>query len=356
MLSYVTLLLYCFNSNFSFPGAYTLFAAVVFLHKCGLLVSFAYYPLLFMTAIMALSITSSIISREVSLDMTSAIFSVIWVPLSVILKTPGNPTDHLTDTVRYRACDSSTGQPTYLRQCVFHFMFYRCLEDPPNFGCITWVAVFNLVLQLVELLTACPGEREQGRVAQIFQPSFQAIFIECLVILGLAIFSFGAASPLTLLASTCFCVLTSASTKNLLVKDLGEIATDILDGLEKEYIEAIMLFVDVFVHLIFLIIGLISYDILLVFLSCASMYYPLRDVRASLWKRIQSERAALIPFPRAGISKLLRHDDVCPVCLCTMKAARMTPCGHMFHSRCLRMCLKEKPVCPLCMQNIDVPT
>ncbi|VEL20496.1 unnamed protein product [Protopolystoma xenopodis] len=35
-------------------------------------------------------------------------------------------------------------------------------------------------------------------------------------------------------------------------------------------------------------------------------------------------------------------------------SVRKTPCGHFFHTGCLRRWLAVKAACPLCMQPIDV--
>ncbi|ODM97069.1 hypothetical protein Ocin01_09611 [Orchesella cincta] len=46
------------------------------------------------------------------------------------------------------------------------------------------------------------------------------------------------------------------------------------------------------------------------------------------------------------------EDDVCPICLGQMKSARVTPCQHMFHTNCLRLCVKNlNNCCPICKRE-----
>ena len=46
--------------------------------------------------------------------------------------------------------------------------------------------------------------------------------------------------------------------------------------------------------------------------------------------------------------ELQKAGTTCPVCLETMHVARITPCGHVFHSHCLRQCLVRSTACPYC--------
>jgi len=52
------------------------------------------------------------------------------------------------------------------------------------------------------------------------------------------------------------------------------------------------------------------------------------------------------------------HETNCAVCLSEFDwgdALRRLPCGHHFHKLCIDKWLKRNKVCPLCLQDIDVP-
>ena len=57
-------------------------------------------------------------------------------------------------------------------------------------------------------------------------------------------------------------------------------------------------------------------------------------------------------MPDASAEQLAQHDDVCAICYNEMKNARITPCGHIFHSMCLRKWLYVKESCPMCHRDI----
>ena len=53
-------------------------------------------------------------------------------------------------------------------------------------------------------------------------------------------------------------------------------------------------------------------------------------------------------FPAASTLELLKHCDVCPICLLPMAAARRTGCHHYFHKACLKRSLQVRVECPMC--------
>ncbi|XP_013139174.1 PREDICTED: uncharacterized protein LOC106103828 isoform X1 [Papilio polytes] len=59
---------------------------------------------------------------------------------------------------------------------------------------------------------------------------------------------------------------------------------------------------------------------------------------------------SLAKFRRATPEELLTLEDVCAVCLASMKSARVTPCAHYFHADCLRRCLATSDRCPICVR------
>lgn len=66
--------------------------------------------------------------------------------------------------------------------------------------------------------------------------------------------------------------------------------------------------------------------------------------------KLQEARGSLARFRRATPDELATLEDVCAVCLGTMKSARVTPCAHFFHADCLRKCLATSDRCPICVR------
>lgn len=85
-----------------------------------------------------------------------------------------------------------------------------------------------------------------------------------------------------------------------------------------------------------------------------NVYLCYKDLMTSAWASLQRECAALAKFRYATNQEVKDIDDVCAVCLQPMRFARITPCHHMFHGDCLRLCLKESTTCPMCKQEICV--
>ena len=45
-------------------------------------------------------------------------------------------------------------------------------------------------------------------------------------------------------------------------------------------------------------------------------------------------------------------EDNCAICLDAIEKPTLTACGHLFCYNCLKMCLDNKKLCPLCKTNI----
>lgn len=93
---------------------------------------------------------------------------------------------------------------------------------------------------------------------------------------------------------------------------------------------------------------------LLIFASgYINVYLCLKDM-GEFRNVLLREKLVLDKYRYATKEELSEKDDVCAVCLQSMKRARVTPCQHMFHGECLRICLKQQviSVCPLCKQDL----
>lgn len=88
------------------------------------------------------------------------------------------------------------------------------------------------------------------------------------------------------------------------------------------------------------------------FAGYTNVYLCWKGPLESAWKDLRSEFSRLSKYRKATEKEVCDRDDVCAVCLQPMKFARLTPCNHMFHGDCLRLCLREKNNCPMCKQEL----
>ncbi len=81
------------------------------------------------------------------------------------------------------------------------------------------------------------------------------------------------------------------------------------------------------------------------------VWLRLKDLHGEEMATLQQHWSMLARYRFATQEELDEHDDVCAVCLCPMRFARITPCQHVFHGDCLRRCLQASDLCPLCKRQ-----
>lgn len=57
-------------------------------------------------------------------------------------------------------------------------------------------------------------------------------------------------------------------------------------------------------------------------------------------------------FPIASSEELAQNTDDCAICWDHMNSARKLPCGHFFHTTCLRSWLEQDTSCPTCRHSL----
>lgn len=98
-----------------------------------------------------------------------------------------------------------------------------------------------------------------------------------------------------------------------------------------------------------LVHGMIKSALILLYLN---VHLKMKEFYTGQYKKLQEELAIVNRYREANAEELSSWDDVCAVCLLPMKRARVTPCHHIFHSDCLRNCLKTSDNCPLCKRHL----
>nr|XP_023022023.1 uncharacterized protein LOC111510351 [Leptinotarsa decemlineata] len=82
-----------------------------------------------------------------------------------------------------------------------------------------------------------------------------------------------------------------------------------------------------------------------------TVYLRLKDMILNSLRQLRDEKRVLEQFRYATDQEIENCDDVCAVCLSSMETARVTPCQHLFHASCLRQCLHNSSICPICKRE-----
>ena len=100
-----------------------------------------------------------------------------------------------------------------------------------------------------------------------------------------------------------------------------------------------------------------SFGVCRVFILIVHVFFVLYPAtcRGFVWLRTQLFLAgtmASIPAPTS--QQLEAYADWCAICYENMseKDAKRTTCGHMFHTKCLMLWIRRRPICPMC--NADI--
>uniref|UniRef100_U5EYD9 RING-type E3 ubiquitin transferase n=1 Tax=Corethrella appendiculata TaxID=1370023 RepID=U5EYD9_9DIPT len=86
------------------------------------------------------------------------------------------------------------------------------------------------------------------------------------------------------------------------------------------------------------------------------MYYTMRNFKKALNDVILSRRAIRnmnTLYPNATPEELAQSDNICIICREDMiNHSKKLPCGHIFHTACLRSWFQRQQTCPTCRLNI----
>lgn len=126
-----------------------------------------------------------------------------------------------------------------------------------------------------------------------------------------------------------------------------------LEGLEILYAPVFLNVTSLFLSLIFsTCLYMNNYIRLGTFIFYHSIILNYKYAKTKYWQELYNELEILSSFRHATLEEIIDWNDICAICLQTMKMARITNCCHLFHAECLRNCLKASNQCPLCKNNL----
>lgn len=74
-------------------------------------------------------------------------------------------------------------------------------------------------------------------------------------------------------------------------------------------------------------------------------------LKATYSKKVSEAKYLLSIMKKMGEDKNIQEEN-CSICFDTLEEPTLTPCGHLFCSDCLKMCLEAKPSCPMCKADL----
>ncbi|XP_055678712.1 E3 ubiquitin-protein ligase HRD1 [Lutzomyia longipalpis] len=120
------------------------------------------------------------------------------------------------------------------------------------------------------------------------------------------------------------------------------------------YTELIIGLIRVVFYVLFVVIMVRTYTLPL--FAFRPMYYTIRNFKKALNDVILSRRAIRnmnTLYPDATPEELQMSDNICIICREDMVShSKKLPCGHIFHTACLRSWFQRQQTCPTCRLNI----
>jgi len=128
--------------------------------------------------------------------------------------------------------------------------------------------------------------------------------------------------------------------------------SDIFEQLEHLYIPLFIRLLCILSSLLLCAIEISQFPLMVTLACYTNLYVPFTRLSSEILTPLELELKSLQVFRQATQEELTKSGFTCPICLDTMHVARITPCGHVFHSYCLRQCLTRSNTCPCCRTQI----
>jgi len=128
--------------------------------------------------------------------------------------------------------------------------------------------------------------------------------------------------------------------------------SDIFEQLEHLYIPLFIRLLCIISSLVMCLMEVSKFPLLVTMACYTNIYVPFTRLSSEILSPLEQEIKGLHAFRQATQEELAKAGKTCPVCLDEMHVARITNCGHVFHSHCLRQCLLRSPTCPCCRAKI----
>lgn len=324
---------------------------------------------------------------QLSLSLVSMAFRLLWTVISKAFSIPTIFTMHPclfeTDEVDFQvekrdgvlgSHSLSPRRPGWIRMCAFILSMLWCGEDLGSHFLLTYaschIGVHAIVFSLSAALccavssgNANPSnvtQSERFRVSgsswhanedEMYSRSFYlGQFVGGVFCLACGVQRMTCLEVLLLLT---FSICSDGCVQHYLTLQAQKCQVDLLDGFEVEVVQGVLIFLDLLACVSVCTKAVYREQYLALVLTYCNGFIALMKLLICVWQQVQTGLDDLADFRRATTRELDEHDDVCAVCLSSMSAGRFTPCGHLFHGKCLKQVLAVRPQCPMCKRQID---
>lgn len=301
-----------------------------------------------------------------AVKVTQVIFQILWIPIAFVLQVRSSNLYQMVsergggiDVIRHQSRDHET-IPDWLKQAMM-----VALIDGTSSGSMRWLVVFGACKLFSKTIKDFlggrkpSGERDSGETPAWMAESVSVQRLRTAVsVLSMAVVCAYFQSPIQISLSLTYCMVTDTTAFPLVLEAMKQLGhdVDILDGVEEYIAHALYLACEVVISLIYMIAGSLSMNPVVLPCIYFNLIIPALKMYQDVWLKVREENENLRDFPVASREELRDHGDVCPICLTKLTSGRQTPCGHFFHSRCLRLSQREMSKCPMCKRPLKRST
>lgn len=267
------------------------------------------------------------------------------------------------------------GLPYFYRNCitfqvmtnqiVFFLLAEKLVCPEENFISLYILLFFTVLLYVKRGLQERPWARQMFsetnttdllRLTSTFVAVRMGKSVVMAVVLLTFTFQFDDAEPPILYVVVCaaYFLLTEPQVRaeELLTSCMAYFQSDIFEHLEFLYIPLFMRLTCLLINLSLCLFSLPSLPLLVMIAGYTNLYIPLTRLSAEILTPLEQEIKGMQSFRQPTKTELSKVGTTCPVCLDTMLVSRITPCGHIFHSHCLRQCRARNNTCPCCRAEL----
>ena len=312
------------------------------------------YILLVLNALLIFMVGASFISQALSVKLASILFQLIWMPMAAIFSVKTEVTEIYIPHGVVRD-GGAIKVPLSMRQCIFFLLSQHVHSPHMGFAWICYFFGYKLTTESTKRLLAPPAGTTESLMAELEKDPLTTsiIYIGGAVSLSYILHSILSGQTIFLLVTFIYFASTEGYIKKVLSAIMERVSLDFMEGLEASYVEGLALGLEIVLTFSVIIQLFISPHVL-----APAIYFnvtvPCKTFFIEVIGKIRQETRILNSFVMATALQLREHNDVCAVCLLHMRSARVTPCNHLFHGKCLKLCLKEKAVCPMCNQTFEI--